>query len=155
MARGRKPRPTTLKILAGERADRINADEPKALPGRPKPPKYLDAVALEEWHEILPDIERTGILSIVDGRALALYCESYSRMVAARKEIESIGVITATDSEFVRVNPAVGVAERASAHMLRCLSEFGLTPAARSRVKTNQDGPKDELGSFLAKRKQS
>ena len=30
--RGTKPKPTTLKILHGERPQRINPDEPKALP---------------------------------------------------------------------------------------------------------------------------
>lgn len=151
--RGTKPKPTTLKILHGERPQRVNQDEPRPILRRPKPPKYLNAVALEEWEEILPDIEATGVLSVVDGRALALYCESYSRLVAARADIDKEGVIASSEAGAPKTNPAVVVAERASVHMLRCLSEFGLTPAARSRVKAPAEGPKDELEAFLGEKK--
>jgi hypothetical protein len=33
------------------------------------------------------------------------------------------------------------------------LSEFGLTPASRSKVKAKVEGPKDALGEFLNRRK--
>ena len=37
--------------------------------------------------------------------------------------------------------------------MKEILIEFGLTPSARSRIKTNDPGPRDRLGEFLARQK--
>ena len=40
--RGRKPKPTALKLLDGTRADRINHDEPAMPPASIEPPDWLD-----------------------------------------------------------------------------------------------------------------
>jgi phage terminase small subunit len=48
----------------------------------------------------------------------------------------------------------VAMARAARAQMHRLLTEFGATPASRSRVKTRDAGQsKDALGEFLNKRK--
>lgn len=48
--RGRKPKPTMLKVLSGKPGKRkLNRDEPTA-PGIPDCPGFLDAVAKEEWN---------------------------------------------------------------------------------------------------------
>ena len=44
--RGRKPKPTALKLLDGTRADRINHDEPAMPPASIEPPDWLDETAL-------------------------------------------------------------------------------------------------------------
>ena len=52
--RGRKPRPTALKILDGTRADRINHDEPAMPPASIEPPDWLDETARAHWGELDP-----------------------------------------------------------------------------------------------------
>ena len=83
MARGRKPKPTTLKILDGARPDRLNLDEPAAPPGRPEPPDHLDGNALAEWERVCSILGRMGLLSAADGPALEVHCTAYSRKRAA------------------------------------------------------------------------
>ena len=148
--RGRKPRPPELKILAGERRDRINPNPPAKLDGRPDPPSYLDELGRAEWDRIVPELEAVGCLSRADGAALGLYCASHSQMVLAEREVAMRGMLVDTADGGVKPNPAVGMARNARLVCGRFLVEFGLTPSARSRVKTAaNDGPKDELSAFL------
>jgi phage terminase small subunit len=126
--RGRKPKPTALKILDGTRADRINRDEPAMPPGSIEPPAWLDETAREHWRELAPILQSAGLLTVGDRQALALLCESFSRF---------------------RSNPEN---DKARDLYRRILVEFGLTPSSRSRLKTTAEPAKDALAEFLAQR---
>lgn len=153
-ARGPKPRPTALKLLEGERPDRVNAAEPRALPGRPACPRHLDETAREEWDRIVPELEELGVLSRTDGAALAIYCDTYSQWVRANRDIRTYGMTVETGMGGLKANPAVAISRAAASLMHRLLSEFGGTPSSRSRLRAaTDDGPKDALGEFLARRK--
>ncbi len=153
MKRGRKPAPTPLKILKGTRKDRINAEEPKPPVVRPERPEALDSFGRAEWDRILPELEELGILARVDGAALGLYCAAYSQWIRADLEVQIRGLLVDTGTGGVKGNPAVTMAHMARAQMHSLLSEFGATPASRSRVKTRDDGKsKDALGEFLNRR---
>lgn len=151
-ARGRKPKPTVEKILAGDRADRINRSEPR--PGRsvPECPAHLDEWGREAWADVVPKLAELGVLTELDGRALGMYCEAYSRWRRALEVIRIDGVTSFTDQGSVKANPAVTVATQAERFMTAILLEFGLTPSSRSRVKTDA-APRDALADFLARRK--
>jgi phage terminase small subunit len=127
--RGRKPKPTALKILDGTQKCRINRSEPAIPPGSIDPPDWLDEVARKHWSELAPILHGAGILTSADRHALALLCESFSRF---------------------RADPL----EDKARDLYRRLSvEFGLTPSSRSRLKAPVEGPKDALGEFLSKKK--
>jgi P27 family predicted phage terminase small subunit len=156
MARGRKPLPTPLKLLKGTRSDRVNAEEPRPEAARPACPECLDSFGRAEWERIVPELEALGILSQVDGAALALYCASYSIAVQADMEIGLYGLLLETGMGGLKANPAVAIARAARAQMHSLLTEFGATPASRSKVKTRDEGKsKDALGEFLNRRKHS
>ncbi len=126
---GRKPKPTALKLLEGCRADRINASEPAFAPahGDAPPPAWLHELGQGLWRELVPMLVSQGILTLADLPALENLCDLYSRWriypddLSARKEYN------------------------------RLLIEFGLTPSARSRIKTTEK-PKDELEIFLSRK---
>lgn len=148
---GPKPKPTALKLARGTRRDRVNEREPVAPPGRPEAPGFLDAVAVAEWERIVPQLEAIGVLSTVDGAALALYCQSFSRMVAAEEKILG-GNLTSATARGVGVSPYVRIARDAAAFCAKMLVEFGLTPSSRSRVTTRAAAPADRLAAHLATR---
>ena len=153
MKRGPKPAPPPLKLLKGTQASRINKDEPKPPLVRPERPEALDTFGRAEWDRIVPQLEAMGILAAVDGAALALYCSAYSQWIRADLEVHIRGMLVDTGSGGVKANPAVTMAHMARAQMHSLLSEFGATPAARSRVKARDDGKsKDALGEFLNRR---
>lgn len=150
--RGPKPKPTPLKILDGTRKDRVNSAEPKSPPGRPDPPPAVtaDPVATEAWNRLLPLLEEMGVLSPIDGGALAVYCTAYSRWAEACEDIRLTGSVVATDNGG-RVNPYVRVAQEASATMLRVAAEFGGTPSSRSAIRTDK-ARVDPFEDFLKKK---
>ncbi len=145
---GRKPRPTTLKIASGMRADRIPVGEPKAPGGPVEAPAWLDSHGLEGWRRIVAAVERLGLLSPVDADALAVYSGAYSRWRRAWESIEADGLVIEGSHGGKVPNPAVGIAERAERIMISTLGLFGLNPSDRSRLKASEQTA-DPLDEFL------
>ena len=84
--RGRKPKPTALKVLEGNPGKRqLNIVEPKPKKKAPKCPAWLDAEAKKEWRRLAKQLEDLGILTQIDMAAFAGYCEAYSRWKEAEE----------------------------------------------------------------------
>lgn len=135
MAVGRPPKPTALKVLNGNPGKRpINKAEPKPQQGAPEPPSFLSPEGLREWQRIVPLLDRMGLLTYVDRAMLVVYCEAWSRYMAATQVVQEEGVVIESyKGTFVR-HPAALVAKDAEQIMRQCCSEFGLSPSARSRM---------------------
>lgn len=153
--RGRKPKPSALKSLAGDVGHRpLKTNEPRPDPGIPSCPEHLDGPAREEWDRITIQLGRLGLLTQADRAAVAAYCSAYGRWVAAEKLVAKGILYTPKKSEgeapgLVKVNPAVRVAHDAMILMHKFLSEFGLSPASRARLATTEDAPEDQYEAFL------
>jgi P27 family predicted phage terminase small subunit len=162
--RGRKPTPTALKILKGVQNDRINHSEPIPPSGRPMPPEHLDKLAKDEWERMCELLEGMSLLSKAEGPALVLYCECYSKWLRARDEIRKLGMLIKSTTDVIkkgkiiatkeswRANPAVNIEIQMARMMKELLIEFGLTPSARSRIKSMAERPKDALQEFLERK---
>jgi P27 family predicted phage terminase small subunit len=72
------------------RANR-NPDEPRPERGRPRCPKWLDDKAKETWAQLVPQLDRMGVLAKIDGNALARYCRLHSRWRAAEDFLQQQG----------------------------------------------------------------
>jgi P27 family predicted phage terminase small subunit len=121
------------------------ADPPR---GRPTAPKPLKGEALAEWNRMLERLELTGTLSLVDDAVLYRYCQLHAR--AERLE----GQIAKLPSAFYvdhlgneKVHPAFASIRSYDQALRGYLVEFGLTPAARSRVKV-PDRPAEPSDPF-------
>lgn len=156
---GRKSRPTALKILEGEpNKDRINLREPKPKLGRPTCPMHLNGAARYEWRRIVPELEALGLLTQIDRAALAAYCQAYGRWVIAERKLNELSSMSAdkmallykTTNGNLIINPLLSVANKAMEHMHKFLTEFGMTPASRSRITVNPSGSEDPLDKLLS-----
>lgn len=88
--RGRKPKPTNLKILAGNPGRRPLPDgEPCPDAVLPTPPDFLDDQALREWERIAPELHQLGLLTRLDRAALAAYCQSYAHWIKAETALRA------------------------------------------------------------------
>lgn len=67
--RGPAPKPTGLRVLHGDRADRINRDEPQPDEGDVQPPAWLGEAALEVWHTLADELTAKGVLTAWDVEA--------------------------------------------------------------------------------------
>ena len=141
---GPPPKPTKLKLLAGNPGHRpLNLSEPQPT-GIPTCPRHLDKDAKAEWKRISAELIKLGLLTSVDRAALAGYCQSYSRWVAAELQIAQFGlVVKAGKSGYPIPSPFVGIANVASEAMRKFCIEFGLTPSSRSKV---QGAPQQGAG---------
>lgn len=131
---GRRPKPTAMKMAEGNPGKRpLNKHEPHPKPGAPCKPPLLTGDASDEWDRIVPQLLTLGLLTEVDGKALAAYCVSYGRWAAAEIEIARHGLLVDTPMGL-KVNPAVRIARDAMSQLKQFLIEFGLSPASRSRL---------------------
>ena len=133
--RGRKPKPTALKELEGNPGKRqLNINEPKPLAKAPSCPKWLDPEAKKEWRRLSKKMEQIGILTEIDMAAFAGYCQAYARWKAAEEFISKHGSIVKTPSGYWQQVPQVSIAQQYMKAMQKFSEQFGLTPAARSRI---------------------
>ena len=133
--RGRKPKPTALKTLEGNPGKRqLNINEPKPLAKAPSCPKWLDPEAKKEWRRLSKKMEQIGILTEIDMAAFAGYCQAYARWKAAEEFISKHGAIVKTPSGYWQQVPQVSIAQQYMKAMQKFAEQFGLTPAARSRI---------------------
>lgn len=126
-------------------------------------PKGLSKAAAAEWRSILPELRQLGVLSRIDGKALAAYCHAFARWMEAEREAKRLGIVVeepivhydreSGEPEVVgyryKKNPAVTISETAMKIMKSFLVEFGMTPAARSRVRIEKPADADPLEQFL------
>ena len=135
--RGRRPKPTRLKVLTGNPGKRpLNMDEPQPEIAIPDCPPELGAVAQREWHRLAGDLAKLRLLTNLDRAALAAYCNAYSLWVESLDGIQKHGAMVKSPSGYPIQSPYIAIANRQAEIMMRIASEFGFTPASRSRIAT-------------------
>lgn len=133
----------------------MNKKEPKPMIGAPEMPEHLSKLAKHAWRRLVPILLSMNILTIADGDALAGYCTSIEQWILASAAIGKYGILIAeldemTGTGSVKTNPAVRVRSDALRHMRSFESEFGLTPASRSKLQINVDSDTtDPFEDFL------
>ena len=149
--RGRKPKPTELKLLEGNPGKRpVNEKEPKPKKQAPRCPSWLEPEAKKEWKRMSKTLESIGVLTQVDGAAFAGYCQAYARWKEAEEFLTKHGTIFKTPSGYIQQVPQVSIAQTYLKVMKDFCSEFGLTPAARTRIQIDTEAgetgdPMDDL----------
>ena len=153
--KGRKPKPTSLKLVQGNAGKRpLNQSEPKPKAAAiPRPPSFLSKDARLEWQRLAPKLHELNILTHIDRAAFTAYCEAWSTFKWANEEIgRSTGLIipvgggeTVTNKKngdkvtsrkpvSYTTHPLLWVRNQAMQQMHKFLTEFGLSPASRSRI---------------------
>ncbi|AEE98037.1 phage terminase small subunit P27 family [Mahella australiensis] len=137
--RGRPPKPTNLKILEGNPGKRpLPSDEPKPTPLTPDCPTWLNKDAKKLWKQLIPELEQLGLMTVIDGQAFAALCQSYGIWVECERFLKKNGRTYEYTNKGGAVNiverPEVKIGNRALLNFRSLCSEFGLTPAARTRI---------------------
>jgi P27 family predicted phage terminase small subunit len=148
---GRRPKPTALKELQGNPGKRaLNKNEPKPT-GIPTCPSHLDRIAKAEWKRVSYELLSVGLLTVVDRSALGAYCAAFARWVKAEKELQNKPAVVKAPSGYPMPNPYIGIANSALDLMRKFLTEFGMTPASRSRIHVEPaGGGADPFAAFMA-----
>lgn len=112
----------------------------------PTPPDFLSDEAKVEWGRVIDTLYNVGLMTELDRAALAAYCQAYGNWARAERQIAELrkggdelgGVLVATDKGNLIQHPLFGIANKAKADVIRYAGEFGMTPAARSRVEAHE-----------------
>lgn len=136
MARGRHSTPTQLKVIQGNfRKDR-HAHGPRVEIGAPKCPHWLPRSAKRYWAEIAPELEKVGLISVIDSAVFVAHCDSMGRYEDVTRKLKELDALIDKTPQGYQVQSALfTVRNKLWDQVLRSAQEFGLTPAARSKIK--------------------
>jgi phage terminase small subunit len=125
MKTGRPPKPTVLKLLAGNPGKRpINAREPNAGDIDTKVPPELSDAAKAHWQRLAPMLAKSGVLKQSDRDLLLCYCESYTTWLdSVRAGKLNVSLLS---------------------QLRQMLGEMGMTPAARTRIIIDKPKEKED-----------
>jgi P27 family predicted phage terminase small subunit len=145
----RRPKPTKLKIAEGVRKDRINFNEPDAIPYSSEPPEHLDEIGVSAWHDLKEILSTMKVLSNQDRYLLELYSQIYSDY---RKHViyaKNFWVMKVREQKEGIYNfekcPVNSDLHRFRDQMIKILIECGLTPAARQSVNIEPIPTEDDM----------
>ena len=156
-----RPKPTALKLISGNPGKRaLNKREPKPNREVPSCPAHLADASKVAWGRLCVLLDRMGVLTEADALALERLCDCYAEILECRELIARDGRVyssAATGGEegdpprmLMKANPAVAMLADADRRFKGYLVEFGLTPAARSKVQVKHgDEEKDPLQEFF------
>jgi P27 family predicted phage terminase small subunit len=142
--RGRKPKPTFLKLVEGNSGHRpLNHDEPVPDGDLVDGPDELSPDQRRMWARMLKNAPE-GMLRRLDEAVFASYVISYCALLKANQKITELGEICKVNN-VESINPYVSMARNANAAMIKAAAELGFTPSSRSRVKTKSGKKKTSV----------
>lgn len=141
--RGRKPKPTHLKLLAGNPGGRpLNDAEPRPEGDLVAPPAWLTEAQKLGWRHAIEHAPR-GLLKRLDGSLLAAWCVAEDTHRIASGKVSEFGMVVKTPAGVLIQSPYMAIVNRQVVIMARLAEQLGFSPAARPRIRVEQP-PKGE-----------
>lgn len=129
--RGRKPKPTNLKLVTGNPGKRELPEDEVDPGGEPTPPESVmkEDHVLAIWDQYAPMLTELGVLTQADSHTFSVWCH-----LAAEFEKYPNGMSASKISQ-----------------MRALASEFGLNPSSRARLPVRKPTTKDPAEEFFTK----
>ena len=153
--RGRKPKPTALKLVEGNPGHRpINKREPKGEPISLSPPPELTKAQRVLWRKAIRVAPRQ-LLGACDRMLLTVWCvtqDHYSTAVKMQAQIDADNnrplLVESRRDGGLTESPYLRLMHKHAQTLVKVASELGFTPSSRSRLACPQS-PKDDAASKL------
>lgn len=120
---------------------------PKA--GCPKCPSFLHPYAKDEWSALKPELDRLGLVTLVDRGVLAAWCQAWAEFRIATEILHEEGRTIHGGKAGIKMHPAVTMQRSAWKAMQAFAALFGLDPSSRSRLKLPEKVEDDPMAVFL------
>ena len=155
---GRPRKPTALKLVGGtDRLDRKVASEPQppVVEIVPPAPEHFSSDEAEFWNTMAELLTDMGVLTAADMPAFELLNSTRSEMLARGFDLAALGGTTyetrsAKDGFMRRAHPEAAQYADAQRRYLHLLAQFGLTPAARTKVSASGSIKADKLSKYFS-----
>ncbi len=133
--KGRKPKPTRLKQLAGNPGKRpLNDAEPIPEGDLNEPPIWLTESQKEGWRYAIEHAPK-GLLKQLDRTVLTVWVIAEDLHRQAAEKVAKFGLLTqAPNSGMPMQSPFLPIINKQAAIMLKAAEQLGFTPASRSRI---------------------
>jgi len=151
--RGRKPKPTAKKKLAGNPGKRaLNHAEPEFTKITDvDPPEWLSERAAVMWKMILPELLRENVVALTDLHNVEAFCTAYDNWRMAQESIQVHGIVVAGATGGPVKNPALTAANETMRQMVTFGSLLGLDPSSRTRlIGGNKEKTTNEFAQLLS-----
>ena len=158
---GRKPIPTKIKEIKGTKRKSNtlrNEFDPETVDALPEPPEWLPELASDEWRRITKELKTWDMLAETDLAVLSIYCNEYYVYISMEQEMRRLSRVMIYRDESGKVKHIQPVAYQTIAtgamrKMLAIATEFGFTPASRTKVSTDGTKKKTEKDNPFILRK--
>lgn len=137
--RGPAPKPTVLRLVHGDRPDRINREEPIAPTLPVEAPEWISDEARAIWNRYAPSLIKRGVLTYWDIEAFVVLCNALVRYKDACQLVDASSVLIGAGGRL-EPNPALKVLRDAEDVFLRYAARFGMTPSDRQQIKAEVGG---------------
>ena len=142
--RGPLPQPRSVRYLRGNPGKRATYETPQAVRGIPEQPKWLSREAKAEWRRVTPELERLGLVTPLDRAILTMYCDVWSKWVAAGEALNDEGLLSKGYRAGLRKHPIYDIWRSAALMTDTLAKELGLTPNSRARMAISELMDDDE-----------
>jgi P27 family predicted phage terminase small subunit len=136
-------------VLGNPSRRRVKKRGPRADAGVPRRPGWLSPAAKAKFRDLARRLARRGLLTPLDGDALAAYCEVYAQFRATTETLQSQGRDYTDGEGTVRAHPAFGQWVTTLKLMRQYGSVLALDPASREKMGVGEPEQKDALSEFL------
>jgi len=132
--RTKKALPVALEKLHGRPSRRKLPDsEPEGVGDLWAPPTWFDDEQRAQWHYTVEHAP-PGLLTGTDREIVVVWVVACVEHARANAKVRELGQVVTTREGGVMQNPYLGVMNRQAHLMIRCASELGFSPAARTAL---------------------
>src|SRR5215831_3281727 len=150
---GPRPTPTALKMAAGNPGRRrLNNREPdpRIITRLPAPPPELSERAKRVWRDYGRELINAGLLTVLGLGCLRRYAIAFDDYETARELVAKTGIMLVNkNGGGANLNPAYNAKSMAAKELHQCELEFGMTPAAATKVKVANPKQMDLFGELF------
>jgi P27 family predicted phage terminase small subunit len=135
---GRPRKPTALRVVEGNRGKRAlskSEPDPEYLSDLTAP-DWMPEGARRVWDEIVPTLRASRLLATVDVQMLSMGCVAIAEFRHAARLAEERKLTDSASS----IHPALMVKSMAFKQAMAVLQQFGMSPAARTRIAVQPQG---------------
>lgn len=149
----RPKKPTKLKVLQGTyRKDRELSNQVVLDPVKevPQAPEWLNDYGIKQFDLAIREIYKIGIVAEVDLALLAAYANEMGNYIEMEKDLKENGrlLVFYNDDGSIRYSqqkPEVSMSKQSLKYALQLASQFGFTPAGRTKIGVPEKEEDDEL----------
>jgi len=133
--RGRKPKPTHLKLVEGNAGKRpLNSAEPQPTGDLYAAPEWMTASQREGWAYAIAHAP-LGLLKQLDRSVLTIWVVAEDLHRESAEKIARFGLLTKSPNAGLPLqSPYLAILNKQAQIMLKAAAELGFSPSSRTRV---------------------